>query len=206
LTTVNERLEILISNQSIAITGTTTGIGQNLYKKLSAHNRVYQMNRPTYDLEDIGTLKHVDFGTTDCLILNAGHLLGGKTYFKDHSPEQWGKIISANLTGNLYLMQQYIQQRNTGCIVVVSSMRAAKFTSDALVYSSSKAALSLAVSNLRLELAQLNQPIRLIDVKPSFTNAGGVPDGSGRKVSSYDQVSDGIIAAMLNPAIEEVRF
>lgn len=196
----------MISNQHIAITGTTRGIGKQLYQTLAAHNDVQQMNRPEYDLEDISTFKDIDFSNTDCLILNAGHLLGGKTYFKDHAPEHWTKIISANLTGNLYLMQKYIQQRETGCIVVLSSMRAAKFTADAMVYSSAKIALSMAITNLRLELALLDQPIRLIDIKPSFTNATGLPDGTGRKVSSYDQVSNGIIDAITNPAIEELRF
>jgi NADP-dependent 3-hydroxy acid dehydrogenase YdfG len=196
----------MISNQHIAITGTTRGIGQHLYQKLAAHNSVQQIDRPWYDLEDLATFEDIDFSSTDCLILNAGHWLGGKTYFRDHAPAQWTKIISANLIGNLYLMQQYIQHRKEGCIVVVSSMRAAKFTTDMLVYSSAKIALSMAVTNLRLELAQLDHPIRLIDVKPSFTNATGLPDGTGRKVSSYDQVSDGIISAIANPVIEELRF
>jgi NADP-dependent 3-hydroxy acid dehydrogenase YdfG len=196
----------MISNQHIAITGTTRGIGQHLCQKLATHNNVWQMNRPEYDLEDIATFKDVDFSNTDCLILNAGGLLGGKTYFKDHAPEQWTKIISANLTGNLYLIQKYIQQRDKGCIVVLSSMRAAKFSNAYVVYSSAKIALSTAVTNLRLELASLDQSIRLIDIKPSFTTATGLPDGTGRKISSYAHVIDGIIDAIANPAIEEVRF
>jgi NADP-dependent 3-hydroxy acid dehydrogenase YdfG len=196
----------MIQGQQISITGTTRGIGRSLYEKLSVHNSVQQLNRPQYDLEDIATFKNVDFSNIDCLILNAGHLLGGKTYFKDHALEHWSKIISANLIGNLYLMQQYIQQREKGCIVVLSSMRAAKITADALVYSSAKIALSMAVTNLRLELALLGQSIRLIDIKPSFTNAHGLPDGTGRKVSSYEQVADGILGAIANSAIEELRF
>ena len=196
----------MIRGQQISITGTTRGIGRSLYEKLSVHNSVQQLNRPQYDLEDIATFKDIYFSNIDCLILNAGHLLGGKTYFKDHALEHWSKIISANLTGNLYLMQQYIQQREKGCIVVLSSMRAAKITADALVYSSAKIALSMAVTNLRLELALLGQPIRLIDIKPSFTNAHGLPDNTGRKVSSYEQVADGILGAIANSAIEELRF
>lgn len=196
----------MIAGKHIAITGTTKGIGQSLYLQLRSSNTVSTLNRPEYDLENLDTLSKLDFSNVDLLILNAGHLLGGKTLFKDHAVADWTKVISANLTGNLFLLQRYIQQRQQGCVVVLSSMRAARLTSDLLVYSSAKTALSMAVSNLRLELAQLGQDIRLIDVKPAYTNATGQPDSMGRKAASYQQVASVIINTIANSNLEEIRF
>lgn len=196
----------MITNKKIAITGTTRGIGRCLLNRLSKENLCYEYNRPEFDLENIESLKNISFSDIDILILNAGSMYAGKGLFSNHSLEDWPKIIYSNLVGNLVLMQNYINQRDQGLIVVLSSMRAAKFTGDAMVYSVAKTGLSMAINNLRIELDQQKKSIRLLDVKPSFTKANNHPDYAGRKVSTFDQVADGIIAAMINPQLEEIRF
>jgi len=195
-----------IVNQNITITGTTRGIGKCLLHRLESANRIIELNRPEFNLEKIQDMQNISFKYTDILILNAGSLGIGKCLFSEHYQEDWIRIIQANLVGNLFLIQKYIRQRDSGLIVVLSSMRAAKFTDDALVYSAAKTALSMSVRNLRLELKKQNKNIRLLDVKPSFTKADSSPDPQDRKVSTYDQVADGIVAAMTNSQIEELRF
>ena len=174
--------------------------------KLQTNNKIIELNRPKFNLENIETMQNISFEYSDVLILNAGSMYAGKGLFSEHSTEDWMKIIQSNLVGNLFLIQQYIKQRHTGLIVVLSSMRAAKLTDDALAYSIAKTGLSTAVNNLRLELANQNKSIRLLDIKPSFTKADLTPDPQGRKVSTYEQVADGIINAMSNDQIEELRF
>lgn len=196
----------MIFNKNITITGTTKGIGKCLFDRLSENNKCIALNRPEFDLEKIEILKKISFIDTDILILNAGSMYSGKGFFSDHDLSDWTRIVNCNLTGNLVLIQNYVRQRSQGLIVILSSMRAAKFTDDALVYSCAKTGLSMAVSNLRLELKKQNKNIRLLDVKPSFTKANTEPDRLGRKVSTYDQVADGIVSAMQNSQIEEIRF
>lgn len=196
----------MISNKKIVITGTTKGLGQCLYNRLNTNNYCTAVNRPQFDLENIDSLQTLDFATTDILILNAGSMYGGKGFFSEHALHDWPKIVYSNLIGNLVLIQKYIKQREQGLIVILSSMRAARFTDDALVYSVAKTGLSMAVSNLRMELDKQNKNIRLLDIKPSFTKGDSTPDKMGRKVSTFDQVADGIITAMHNSKIEEIRF
>lgn len=196
----------MIKNKTITITGTSRGIGQALLDMLQQNNTIIELNRPKFNLEKIETMQHICFDHTDILILNAGSMYAGKCLFSEHYHEDWIKIIQSNLIGNMFLIQQYIKQRNNGLVVVLSSMRAAKLTDDALAYSTAKTGLSMAVSNLRLELAKQNKDIRLLDVKPSFTKSDLTPDALGRKVSTYQQVADGIIAAINNSQCEEIRF
>ena len=196
----------MIKNKTITITGTTRGIGKALADTLRPDNEIIELNRPKFNLENIETMQHICFDYTDILILNAGSMYAGKCLFSEHNHNDWIKIIQANLIGNMFLLQQYIKQRNDGLVVVLSSMRAAKLTDDALAYSTAKTGLSMAVSNLRLELAKQNKDIRLLDVKPSFTKADLTADPAGRKVSTYQQVADGIIAAIDNSQCEEIRF
>ncbi len=196
----------MIYGKNISITGTTRGIGQAIAATLSPHNQLTELNRPNIDLEDIETLRSIDFKDTDVLILNAGHHLGNRTLFTDHNEDYWRRIISCNLTGNLFLIQKYLQSRETGTIVIINSTRATRITDDLTVYSGVKAALDRIAINLRYELYKQNKNIRILDVKPSLTRAELIPDPNYIKVSTYQQVAEGIAAALAHEKIEEIKF
>ena len=181
----------MIYGKNISITGTTRGIGQAIAATLSPHNQLTELNRPNIDLEDIETLRSIDFKDTDVLILNAGHHLGNRTLFTDH---------------NLFLIQKYLQSRETGTIVIINSTRATRITDDLTVYSGVKAALDRIAINLRYELYKQNKNIRILDVKPSLTRAELIPDPNYIKVSTYQQVAEGIAAALAHEKIEEIKF
>lgn len=196
----------MIYGKNITVTGTTRGIGKAITDTLSPNNAVTELNRPNIDLENIETLRKLDFKDTDVLILNAGHHLGNRTLFENHSEDHWLRIISCNLTGNLFLIQKYLQQRETGTIVIINSTRATRITDDLTVYSGVKAALDRIAINLRYELYKQKKDIRVLDVKPSLTRAELIPDPNYIKVSTYTQVAEGIAAALAHEKIEEVKF
>lgn len=192
--------------KTIAITGTTRGLGKVLSDKLSADNNVVSLNRPVIDLEKIQTLVDIDFTDTDVLILNAGHQRGGKVFFQNHAYSDWQSIIDCNVVGNLFLVQKYLQQNDTGTIVLITSAVVNKPVDDCLVYTASRYALHGAIYNLRFELAKQNKKIRLLEIIPSSMRENVELQHTGKKVSSYQQVADAIFSAINNPAIDCVTF
>jgi len=191
---------------NLVITGTTRGLGAELKLLAELKYTVFGLNRPQCDLEDLSTLKDLDFTDIDVLILNAGHQLGGKGFFTEHDPTQWNKIINCNLVGNLYLMQRYLQQRDDGTIVIISSAVVSKPVDDCLVYTASKAGLSNAVSNLRLEISKQGKKIRLLEVRPSRTRYSDEDDGSGKKITTYKNAAKSIMYAVQTPAISKLEL
>lgn len=192
--------------KNITITGTTRGLGRVLSNKLCVDNNVTPLNRPNFDLEKIQTLADIDFGSTDVLILNAGHQRGGKGFFQDHAHSNWQSIIDCNVVGNLFLMQRYIQQNNTGTIVLITSAVINKPVDDCLVYTASRHALHSAIYNLRFELKKQNKKIRLLEIVPSRMRDSAEISADDKKVSSYAQVADAILFAIDNSVIDCVEF
>ena len=192
--------------KNITITGTTRGLGKTLLKKLSIDHNVRSLNRPDIDLENTQTLVNIDLSSTDVLILNAGHL-GTKGFFQDHELQDWQSIVNCNVVGNLFLIQKFLQQNNTGTIVVITSAVINKLVEDCLVYTASKHALHSAIYNLRFELAKQNKKIRLLEIVPSRTRKNSESNlENNKKVSSYTQVADAICFVLDNPAIDCVTF
>ena len=191
---------------NLTITGTTRGLGAELKLLAELKYTVTSLNRPEYDLEDLSTLNTLDFTDTDVLILNAGHQLGGKDFFTNIAVDHWTKIVECNLIGNLYLIQRYLQQRDIGTLVVVSSAVINKRIDDSLVYSASKAALSNAILNLRLEIQNQGKKIRLLEVIPSRTRHSDEDDGSGRQITTYKNAAKSIMYAVQTPAISKLEL
>lgn len=191
---------------NITITGTTRGLGAEIKRLAELKYTVSNINRPEHDLENLSTLENIDFTNTDILILNAGHQLGGKRYFSNHAVTEWQRIISCNLVGNLFLIQQYLKQRSEGTIVVVTSAVVTKPVDDCLVYTASKAGLSNAIKNLRLEVQKQNKKIRFLEVRPSRTRHSDEDDGSGKKITSYTNVAKNIMLTLQTPTITILEF
>lgn len=192
--------------KNITITGTTRGLGKALAYKLSVDNNVRSINRPDFDLEKSQTLDGIDFGSTDILILNAGHQRGGKSFFQDHAYSDWQSIIDCNITGNLFLVQKYLQQNNSGTIVLITSAVINKPVDDCLIYTATRHALHGAIYNLRFELAKQNKKIRLLEIVPSSMRENVESQDSTKKISSYHQVVDAICSAIDNSAVDCVTF
>lgn len=190
----------MISDQRISITGTTRGIGASLMSMLAVSNTVIPLNRPVYDLSDIATLSNIDFTGVDCLILNAADETLGS--FVDIDFVHLNRMIQVNLVGNLYLIHQYLRQRNTGTVAIITSRLAYEPTKLTCVYSLTKTALSKAVSNFKLEYPD----IRFVEIAPSRTRETDKNSCTEKKVSSYQQVADAIVYALFNTKIDSIRL
>lgn len=93
-------------------------------------------------------------GNVDALVLNASIQFRKK--WNEITPEEYETQMNCNFRANLFLMQTYapgMVKNGFGRIVTVGSVQEAKPHPDMLVYSSSKAALTLMARSLSLQLA-----------------------------------------------------
>ena len=84
------------------ISGTTSGIGNAIKKKLN-HQMVYEINRDTVDLNEPKLVEKITLPIVDCAILNAGHDLGGGVPFVEHNSSQMLKVLNCNLVSNVLI-------------------------------------------------------------------------------------------------------
>ena len=100
------------------ITGTTSGIGEAIKKRLSSHE-VFEINRADVDLNTPELINSIKLPTVDYAILNAGHDLGGGVPFTEHDPSSIQKILNCNLISNVLLTQKLLQN-NTNTIGIIN--------------------------------------------------------------------------------------
>ena len=93
-------------------------------------------------------------GEVDALILNAS--IQHRKKWQEITPEEYDDQMNCNFRASLFLIQQYapgMVKKGWGRIVTVGSVQEVKPHPDMLVYSSSKAALTLMARSLALQLA-----------------------------------------------------
>ena len=195
---------------TVAITGTTRGIGLALKQRFKDSHSVISLDRPQYDLENLSCLE-IDFSTVDVLILNAGpanaRLLAQD--FKDQTALVWHSILQSQLFGNLTLLQKYVQQRTHGVVVIMSSIVVDQSRhSGRAVYTAAKSALSVMVDELRHESKRQGQKIRFLDIRPGLTrDTNEMPaDGQDRVPSTYGDVADAVFYAVQHPTLNTISF
>lgn len=193
--------------KKIAITGTTRGIGAATKKLLEQTNEVISINRPDYDVSNIESLRSLDFTNVDVLILNAGKSY--KDYFREQSEEHFLETINLNLTGNMFLVKKYLEQRSEGTIIYISSSCVTRHASHLTLstYVAAKSGMSAFIEELRYDVAKFQPNIRLVDIKPGATRAThDFFDATNRVPSTYDQVAEGIKFAVEHPAVINIDF
>jgi 3-hydroxy acid dehydrogenase/malonic semialdehyde reductase len=131
---------------------------------------------------DISDAKRVDalpdlipqaFRPIDILVNNAGHDIGGRKRFDVGSMEDWAGIIETNLIGLMRVTRAILPdmvRRNTGDIVMMSSISAMRIVADMAPYGASKAGVHMLTETLRAELAETG--IRVIEINPGLTKTG----------------------------------
>ena len=80
----------------ILITGTSSGIGQELSNRVQHHN-VVALTRQQLDLSNIVSVTAYDPGVCDILINCAGTDCGGKIDFVNHQTQQVVDILKLNV-------------------------------------------------------------------------------------------------------------
>jgi len=106
-----------------------------------------------------------DFGQINILINNAGINLGQN--FLDLTPKGWDEVHGTNLRGHIFLSQlmakKMIEAKLHGVILFVTSVHQ-EVCQKHLPYSTSKAALAMAIKEMAIELGPYD--IRVVGVAP----------------------------------------
>jgi len=108
-----------------------------------------------------------EFGNIDIAILNSG--ASYRMSVEEFNVDLLEEIFNVNLIGLVYCLNEiipaFIQKRN-GCIVGISSLSEVRGFPASAAYCSSKAAVSIFLESIRIELKKYN--IKVLTVKPGF--------------------------------------
>ncbi len=182
-------------NKVFLITGSSSGIGKEIAKLLSKENcslallarrgellnSLAEQLKPnkaiikTYvcdvsNINDVQTVidkVRVSFGRIDVAILNAG--VGYKSVVPNYESEKAKETFDVNVFGITnfveFILPDFIK-RKQGMIVGVSSLADSRGWKGSGFYCASKAAATILLENLRVELKPFN--VKVITVKPGF--------------------------------------
>jgi short-subunit dehydrogenase len=185
------------NNKVILITGASTGIGKEMAKMLAEENCSLALIARRAELLDelVGQIKTKNpkvksyvcdvaksnevekifteirehFKKIDIAILNAG--VGSKLSAKDYTYENAKKTFDNNVLGIVNcvenLLPDFISCKE-GMIVGVSSLADSRGWQGSGFYCASKAAVTILMENLKIELKPYN--IKVINVKPGFVD------------------------------------
>lgn len=183
-----------LKNKVVLITGASSGIGEAMAKKFAQEgallaltarrkeildkfikNPEVKTKAAAYkcDVTNIDEIKSVyrqvkiDFGKIDIAVLNSG--VSFRSGIKDFSSEKAKLIFDTNVMGIInfveVLLPDFINERN-GVIVGVSSLADSRGFPKSGFYCASKAAATIFLESLRVELKPFN--VKVITVRPGF--------------------------------------
>jgi short-subunit dehydrogenase len=183
------------NDKVILITGASTGIGKEMAKLLANENcslaliarrgelldelagqiKTKSPNIKSYvcnvanpdEVKKVFTEVKDHFNKIDIAILNAG--VGSKSSAEDYNYENAKNTFDVNVLGIVNCVENLLPdfiKRKDGMIVGVSSLADSRGWQGSGFYCASKAAATLLLENLRLELNPFN--IKVITVKPGF--------------------------------------
>jgi short-subunit dehydrogenase len=181
-------------NSIVLITGASSGIGYQLAKDLAIEGaQLALLSRRTELLQSlagaIGSKTKInyykcdvtaksevvetflkikkDFGKIDIAILNSG--VGFRSSVLDYNSEDAEKTFNTNVLGAVYCIEQILPDfisEKRGLIVGISSLGDGKGFPKSGFYSASKAAFTILLESLRIELKKYN--VKVVTVKPGF--------------------------------------
>ncbi|BBM83652.1 SDR family oxidoreductase [Candidatus Uabimicrobium amorphum] len=105
------------------------------------------------------------YGTTDCLVNNAGVMLLGLANSQD--PKEWQKMFDVNVHGvlnGIHCVLQKMINCNSGTVINISSIAGRKTFPNHAAYCGTKFAVHAMTENIREEVAEHN--VRVITIAP----------------------------------------
>lgn len=185
---------MILKDKVVLLTGASSGIGYQLAKDLANEGaKLALLSRRLDILEKLSqaldkktfvrvykcdvTIKQQvhetvvqikkDFGKIDIAILNSG--VGANSSALDYNSDAAEKVFNTNVLGVIYFIEQLIPDfisEKRGAIVGLSSLGDGKGFPKSGFYSASKAALTILLESLRIELKKFN--VKVVTVKPGF--------------------------------------
>jgi short-subunit dehydrogenase len=185
-----------LANKVIVITGASSGMGFKIAELLAAENaklallarRFEIINELTAklssaadviavkcDVKDKNEVKDSfrkikeHFGKIDIVILNAG--IGNRYDIEKFNSSNAEETFGVNLFGMIYCIEEVLPEfinRKEGMIVGVSSIADAKGYPRSAFYSASKAAVTILLESLRIELKKYN--VKVVTVRPGWVD------------------------------------
>ena len=153
-----------------------------------------------------------EMGKVDILINNAGYVSGGE--FLERPDEDWERTINVNLTAVLYTIRAFLPEmyeRNSGCIVNISSAAGTIGVAGLAVYTATKWAVWGLTESLRLEaLTSGKSGVKYSSIHPGYIATGmfegatlGIP---GRWIVPLVKNHDVIAKAIVNDALKKGKY
>jgi short-subunit dehydrogenase len=126
----------------IAITGTSSGIGQELSNQLSNNHDIMCITRNELELGNLDAVTDYSMSTVDMLINCAGTDRGGKLAFTEQDSTSIVNILTTNLLSPILLAHNALRLNPVCKIINITSTNNKQYWPNNLAYSLSKKALS----------------------------------------------------------------
>jgi len=151
--------------KTIAITGTTSGIGKAIALEFITEKwNVLELNRPEFDVTDIIKIMSYEFPEMDVFVNNAGIM--PLVDFAETRLRHWNAIIKTNLMGPFFLCQRVIPKiKDGGCLINIASVSGLQPDPEEIAYSISKAGLLMLT---RCLAKRCSGRIRVNAISPGF--------------------------------------
>jgi short-subunit dehydrogenase len=196
----------------IVITGTASGVGSELTKKLQHYN-VTALTRKELDLSDINAVINYDLGMCDMLINCAATGIGGKIDFVSHNSCDIVDIMTTNVLSPVLLSKQALTNNSNCKIVDITSTNNNRYYPGDLTYSLSKQALANFGAMLKIEYPDVQYlEVRLGLTKTNFNNnryrhdPERFSDVYTNKHLTVDQVADRILDVLFDSTIKTIEI
>jgi len=136
---------------NIAITGTSSGVGKELWQRLGYKHNIVCITRDLLDLGNLSAINEYNIPKVDILINCAGTDCGGKIDFVNHDQKSITNILTTNLLAPVLLTRKALLENPACKIVNITSTNNNRYWPNNLAYSLSKKALAEFGNMLQVE-------------------------------------------------------
>lgn len=153
--------------KTIAITGTTSGIGKAIAERFDREGwNVIRLPRSVLDVQDVEAIQRLELPEIDVFVNNAGIML--LRDFPDTSVGDWNKTIDTNLRSVFFLSQKVIPLiKDKGHLINISSIAGTFPEREFMAYNVSKAGVTMLTQCLS---KRYGDRIFVNSISPGFVN------------------------------------